>query len=261
MNVSAVAYASEESLPPDHRAGPLSCPQGQLLYVISGTLELATDAQMWLLSPQHGLWIPACMRYTLRARSGVLLCHVRIDRAVCRSSLPEAARTLMVSPLLRELILRTASLRHACKDDRKAELIRTLIEDEISWTASPSLLLPADERLRRVCMAIIDNPADRRTLTDWADCAATSSRTLARLFHAQLGMSFQHWRQLALATSALPRLRAGEPVTKVALDLGYETPGAFSAMFRRVMQTCPSEYRSIDAADAALMDGAARLAG
>ncbi|WP_275287644.1 helix-turn-helix domain-containing protein [Halomonas elongata] len=32
---------------------------------------------------------------------------------------------------------------------------------------------------------------------------------------------------------ALPRLAAGEPVTRIALDLGYESPGAFATMFRR----------------------------
>lgn len=40
----------------------------------------------------------------------------------------------------------------------------------------------------------------------------------------------------------MPRLAAGEAVTSVALDLGYETPGAFAAMFRRLMGTTPSRY-------------------
>jgi hypothetical protein len=32
---------------------------------------------------------------------------------------------------------------------------------------------------------------------------------------------------------ALPRLAAGEPVTTVAIDLGYENPAAFTLTFRR----------------------------
>ena len=31
----------------------------------------------------------------------------------------------------------------------------------------------------------------------------------------------------------MPRLAAGEPVTAVALDLGYENPAAFTTMFKR----------------------------
>ena len=42
--------------------------------------------------------------------------------------------------------------------------------------------------------------------------------------------------------AALPRLAAGEAVTSLALDLGYETPGAFAAMFRRLMGTTSSTY-------------------
>lgn len=41
---------------------------------------------------------------------------------------------------------------------------------------------------------------------------------------------------------ALTRLSLGQPVTTVALDLGYESPSAFTAMFRRVMGRTPKHY-------------------
>ena len=41
---------------------------------------------------------------------------------------------------------------------------------------------------------------------------------------------------------ALARLAAAEPVTRIALDLGYDSPGAFSTMFRRVLGRSPSTY-------------------
>lgn len=66
------------------------------------------------------------------------------------------------------------------------------------------------------------SPADARTLAEWALEAGASSRTLARLLYA------------------LPRLAAGEPVVTIAAELGYDTPGAFAAMFRRYTGTTPS---------------------
>ena len=39
------------------------------------------------------------------------------------------------------------------------------------------------------------------------------------------------------------RLGSGEPVTRVALDLGYDSVSAFSAMFRRATGASPSAYR------------------
>ena len=60
----------------------------------------------------------------------------------------------------------------------------------------------------------------------------TSARTLARRFQSETGLSFGAWRQQARVLEAMGRLGGGEPVTQVALDLGYESVSAFSAMFR-----------------------------
>ncbi|MEN3165687.1 helix-turn-helix domain-containing protein [Tistrella mobilis] len=46
---------------------------------------------------------------------------------------------------------------------------------------------------------------------------------------------------------ALPRLASGETVTNVALDLGYDSPSAFTAMFRRILGASPREYLRITA--------------
>lgn len=69
-----------------------------------------------------------------------------------------------------------------------------------------------------------------------------SGRTLARLFRREIGMTFGAWRQQARLIEALARLGTGEPVTHVALDLGYESPSAFTAMFRRSLGVTPSRY-------------------
>ena len=37
-------------------------------------------------------------------------------------------------------------------------------------------------------------------------------------------------------------LAAGQSVTTVALDLGYDSPSAFTAMFRRTLGTTPRRY-------------------
>ena len=41
---------------------------------------------------------------------------------------------------------------------------------------------------------------------------------------------------------ALIRLAQGHSVLRVALELGYGSHSAFSAMFRRVMGVAPSDY-------------------
>ncbi|XOT98243.1 helix-turn-helix domain-containing protein, partial [Alcaligenes pakistanensis] len=54
-----------------------------------------------------------------------------------------------------------------------------------------------------------------------------------RLFRQQTGMSFSEWRQQACLLAALAKLSAGQSVTQIALDLGYDSSSAFSTMFRR----------------------------
>ena len=57
-----------------------------------------------------------------------------------------------------------------------------------------------------------------------------------------MGVSFVTWRQQACLFACLPRLAAGEPVTRVALDAGYESVPAFTTMFKRMLGTSPRIY-------------------
>ena len=106
------------------------------------------------------------------------------------------------------------------------------------------LPLPRDARAKRVCQALLDHPADDRSLAAWGKLVGASSRTLARLFWRETGMTFGKWVQTMRLSLALDRLALGESVTRVALELGYATPSAFSAMFRRRLGASPSHYLS-----------------
>jgi AraC-like DNA-binding protein len=104
--------------------------------------------------------------------------------------------------------------------------------------------MPRDTRLRALCEALLAAPGDQRPLEAWAETINTSARTLARRFQSETGLSFGAWRQQARVLDAMGRLGGGEPVTQVALDLGYESVSAFSAMFHRATGTSPSQFRN-----------------
>ena len=103
--------------------------------------------------------------------------------------------------------------------------------------------MPRDGGLRSLCQALLKAPGDQRSLAVWARQLNASTRTLARRFHRETGLSFGAWRQQARVLEAMGRLGGGEAVTQVAFDLGYESVSAFSAMFRRAAGTTPSHYR------------------
>ncbi|MNG06245.1 Regulatory protein SoxS [compost metagenome] len=55
-------------------------------------------------------------------------------------------------------------------------------------------------------------------------------------------MSFIQWLRRMRLLASLDSLAAGHPILDVALDLGYDSPSAFSAMFRRTLGVSPSAY-------------------
>jgi AraC-like DNA-binding protein len=158
--------------------------------------------------------------------------------------LPPHCCAVAIPALLRELILRAVEMPVLYDESGPEGRVARLILDELRVLPTLPLNLPRprDARLVKLCDAIAQNPADSRTLADWGASIGASARTLARLFQAETGMTFGDWRARARLLAALPRLAAGEKVTSVALDLGYDSPSAFIGMFKRTLGKTPSAY-------------------
>jgi AraC-like DNA-binding protein len=114
-----------------------------------------------------------------------------------------------------------------------------------------SLRYPAEGALAARCRKFIQQPAIHQTIDDWAADLHMSRRAFTRLFRRETGLSFMAWRQQACLIGALPRLAAGEPVTTVAVDLGYENPAAFTLMFKRAFGSPPLTYLGMRSGHAA----------
>jgi len=102
--------------------------------------------------------------------------------------------------------------------------------------------LPAEPRLRALCLAMLDDLSQDGTLEDWAGRLGASGRTLARLFLRETGLSFGAWRRQARLAEAVARLTQGSSIAEIAAALGYESPSAFTAMFRRELGESPRRY-------------------
>lgn len=120
----------------------------------------------------------------------------------------------------------------------------TVIMDQIrSMRIAPlELPIPGDVRLNRIYKRLSINPGDRRTLEHWGREVGATGRTLTRLFRREIGMSFSQWRQQLRILEALKRLAIKEPVTTIAIDLGYDSPSAFIAMFKMTFGKTPGQY-------------------
>jgi AraC-like DNA-binding protein len=236
------------AMPKDFASGfviqPHSHERAQFIYATAGTMRVAADGSMWVVPPQRALWMPAGVEHGITMLSDVTMrtLYLRDDAA---AAMPPSCRVLPVSPLLRELIVRATELPLQYDEDGPAGHVIALLLAELHGLQSLPLQLPMPQeaRLRALCLALLAAPGDQRTLREWAQSVNASERTVARLFQNETGLSFGAWRQQARLLEAMGRLGSGAPVTQVALDLGYDSVSAFSAMFRRAAGASPSAYR------------------
>jgi AraC-like DNA-binding protein len=217
--------------------------RAQLLHAVTGVMRVSTAEGSWVVPPHRALWVPPATDHAIRMTGTVSMRTLYVEPTAA-ASMPQQCRVLSVSPLLREMILRAMELPRLYDTEGAAGRLIALILDEIRLLPALPLHLPmpAEPRLAKICEALSRHPEDGRALEEWGCSAGASGRTLARLFQRETGMSFGAWRQQARLIEALARLGAGEPVTNVALDLGYESPSAFTAMFRRSLGVTPSRY-------------------
>ena len=244
QRVPQAVAAMPKDFDPGFVVVPHSHERAQLIHATAGTMRVSTDSGVWVVPPQRALWMPGGIEHSITMLSGVTMrtLYLRADAA---AFMPGACRVLPVSPLLRELIVRATELPLHYDEVGPAGHVMALILAELRDLQSLPLQLPmpADARLRGVCQALLDRPGDHRPLAAWARPLNASARTLARRFQRETGLSFGAWRQQARVLEAMGRLASGAPVTQVALDLGYDSVSAFSAMFRRAAGAPPSAWR------------------
>ena len=101
----------------------------------------------------------------------------------------------------------------------------------------------ADRQMSAAMTAMHAEPGKRWTIASLAERAAMSRSTFALKFKRIVGASpmdyLTRWRMI-LAADRLAN--SGEPISRLAPALGYESESAFSTAFKRVMGCAPRNY-------------------
>ncbi|NYF36629.1 helix-turn-helix transcriptional regulator [Stenotrophomonas sp. JAI102] len=237
--VTANDYAAGDVFPTHaHR-------RGQFAFASRGTISLTTPEGHWLVPPQRACWVPAGVAHAMAMRGPVTMLNVFVAaEEVAAARLPARCGVYAVSALLRHLMDDAVDLPAMYHQNGRAGRLMQLLVAEIAVMPRLSLHapLPRDPRLARACQQVSDAPSIASTLDAVAAEAGMSRRTFTRQFRADTGVGFAEWRQQVCLLAAIERLGAGQPVTRVALDLGYTSPSAFSSAFRRALGQSPSRY-------------------
>jgi AraC-like DNA-binding protein len=117
--------------------------------------------------------------------------------------------------------------------------LKTASEHGTGWFVALS-----DRHLGKAVRAMHARPAHRWSVDELARTAAMSRSVFATRFKAVLEIApmayLARWRMLVAADRLLT---TRDPVASIAASLGYESEGAFSTAFKRVMGASPSQYR------------------
>jgi AraC-like DNA-binding protein len=126
---------------------------------------------------------------------------------------------------------------------RQARLADVLLDElnELPIDAL-SLPLPKDARLARACAKILADPGGNDSFAKLALLSGASIRTLTRLAQEEFGCAPSVWRQQARILAAVPMLIAGDSIIQTSQALGYATPSAFAAMFKRFVGLAPRDF-------------------
>lgn len=219
-----------------------SHPRGHLVYAARGVLSVRTERGTSIVPANRVGWTPAGFSHQHRAHGHTDMRIVFLPPSLARL-LPDRPAVFTVSGLAREILL---ALTGSASRDRAGDgRLRRVLVDALSESVEQPLQLPEprDDRLRAVALLLYENPADTRSLAHLGRAVGASSRTLSRLFHDELGMTFYEWRTQLRVYHALVLLADGHDTSYVANACGWSNASGFIAAFARLVGTTPGRYR------------------
>jgi len=210
----------------------------QIVHAVSGIMRVSTDDGVWIVPPGRALWMPEARVHAIKCIGPVEMRTVYIHGT--HAAFPDRCAAWSVTPLMREIIVRMSN----GAGSGMLEHLSALLLDEIDARDVTRLRLPQpkDQRLARICDALIADSTRGPTLGEWAKRIGMSERSLIAHFKAETGLTFREWRRQARMLRGLELLSQGLDVTSTAFEVGYASTSAFVEAFRLTFGTTPSRH-------------------
>ncbi|KAB0495845.1 AraC family transcriptional regulator [Pseudomonas vancouverensis] len=234
---SATDYPENWFIPPH------SHEKHQLIYAIEGVMVVHSAQSQWTVPPSRGIWMPSGEVHSIRCVGPIKMRSVFV-RPDASLNLPAETRAVSVSTLLSELIKVSVDFPTTCEaDSRQARVLRLILDELTILPVLPlNLPQPVDRCISVICEALHRDPGDGSTLAEWSVRLDLDEKTIQRRFRKETGLTFGQWRQQARLLLALERIAVGEKIIDIAGELGYDSPSAFTTMFKKQFGKTPSDF-------------------
>jgi len=221
-----------------------SHPWGQLSLISLGVMEMVLDDHRLVAPADYLIWVPADRDHTAYNQQALDYTSIYVSQDLA-ARLPADPGLLQITPLIRAILADFCERNLGHMDDEWDVRQAELLVEKLSRTRCQNSYLPLsqDKLLAPMLAALHSDPADPRTLAQWAAQLHTTERTLARRCLRELGMNFGQWRARLRLIKALAWLKGDLPVQEISWRLGYGSTSAFIAMFHRELGCSPQRYR------------------
>lgn len=219
--------------------------EAQLTYATSGMIQIQTKEGLWLAPSQLGIWIPAGVLHRVEvltdAELWIVHCETSAARAWEASTQLDQTFAFHVTPLMHSLLIETFTANSTA--DKNELMVRLMLHELTKTAHAPTFLpLPSSSVGKRIADVALGDHRNQLSIDQVATLAATSVRTLSRLFRVETGMTFKVWRQRARIVQAMDRLSRGKAIARVSTELGFASTASFSSAFRQVTNMTPTTF-------------------
>ena len=212
-----------------------------LLWVCRGEADIRIGARSCRLLQGEAIWVPAGISHRIELDAGAFFpmgnrygrVRIRVDELRIFTFPKDAENYLLHVHLAEYFDLMHPESPPTLIDELFQEQFVSGIRDSASLTGAVGSVAAV---LRR-------NPADSRSLADWARALGTNPSALGKEFVSQTGATFPRWRAELRMKIARDLLCLGERPGDIARRLGYARPSAFTKVFTETHGIPPREYQ------------------
>ncbi|REA63178.1 AraC family transcriptional regulator [Dyadobacter luteus] len=223
--------------------------KGQFLYTEGGIVHVETPQKTYFLPARHYMWIPPGILHSIHPGSAdVIMRNLYFPVEKDDKPFYEVTGIYPVNDLLLQMVIFSNRWSGDLnRDDKSAHLFALAFKHilpEVSIYNLP-LALPyaKHKRLNEIIRFMSTNLQELIIFPELAHQFGFSERSLSRLFHSDLGMSFiQYLTLLRMMLALRLLLEDGMSVKEVAALVGYNSVPTFSTTFYKIVGMRPSDY-------------------
>jgi AraC-like DNA-binding protein len=223
--------------------------KGQLSYVEGGIAYVRIHNKTFVIPARHYFWIPQGVPHLLKVSHSATVLRSIFFYTYDDDREPFYSKVGIypINDLLLQMFKYTDKWDGPIEPDDKRHSFLTTIKNllpEISTRVLPIALPSTDnERTVAIMQHMEKHIADVHTLHSIGEQFGLSSRSLSRLFQADLGISFLQYLKLLRMVKAFEMiLQTDIPMSEIAYSIGYQSLSAFSNTFYRVTNLRPSSF-------------------